>query len=156
MAIGYAHQKKRRWLVSSSVNDGNPADEPRRMIRRTADEQNTWFAAENHTALLVLGGVLWVGLIAFVVRPAGLAGSVRNTAAWDGRLAAARAVDVNTADVAELERLPGVGPALAGRIVEERSRRGAFASPEELQRVPGIGPALARRLRGYVTVAAKE
>lgn len=49
-------------------------------------------------------------------------------------------VDLNTADAAELTLLPGVGPRLAERIVENRSALGPFASVDELQRVPGIGP----------------
>ncbi|MEX2181266.1 MAG: helix-hairpin-helix domain-containing protein [Gemmatimonadaceae bacterium] len=60
-------------------------------------------------------------------------------------------VDVNTADVAELDRLPGIGPALAARIVADREQAGPFASVESLQRVKGIGPALAARLAPHVT-----
>jgi hypothetical protein len=49
-------------------------------------------------------------------------------------------IDPNRANALELERLPGIGPALAGRIVADRDRRGPFPSPEALLRVPGIGP----------------
>jgi len=55
-------------------------------------------------------------------------------------------VDVNRAPAATLETLPGVGPALARRIVEARARR-PFSSVEDLERVPGIGPATVARLR---------
>ena len=72
-------------------------------------------------------------------------------ARWDHWVDAARQVDVNAADVAELERLPGVGPALAQRIVEERERRGPFRSAEELTRVRGIGPKIYERLKDYVS-----
>ncbi len=61
------------------------------------------------------------------------------------------AVDVESASAAELERLPRVGPALAQRIVSDRSAHGPFGSLEGLQRVRGIGPAMARQLQGYVT-----
>jgi competence protein ComEA len=71
--------------------------------------------------------------------------------AWDGALAAARRVDVNAAGAAELERLPGVGPALARRIVEDQARRGRFRTPEELSRVPGIGPKTLEALTEHVT-----
>lgn len=74
------------------------------------------------------------------------------SAAWDGRLADARQVDVNTADASELERLPGVGSALARRIVEDRESHGAFSSVEDLTRVRGIGPETRERLEPYVTV----
>lgn len=56
-------------------------------------------------------------------------------------------VDVNRATARELEALPGIGPALAGRIVASREEEGPFRSVEELQRVRGIGPATVARLR---------
>jgi competence protein ComEA len=74
-----------------------------------------------------------------------------SSAAWDGRLADARQVDVNTADASELERLPGVGPALARRIVEDRESYGAFGSLEELTRVRGIGSKTIEGAREYLT-----
>ena len=77
-------------------------------------------------------------------------------AAWDRRLAAARQVDVNTADVAELERLPWVGPSLAQRIVEERTVHGRFASPADLVRVRGIGPKTIEGLKDRVRMSETE
>lgn len=73
------------------------------------------------------------------------------TASWDSILQRARQIDVNTATVAELERLPQVGPTLAQRIVEERAARGRFRSVEDLRRVRGIGPKTYEGLRDYVT-----
>ena len=70
---------------------------------------------------------------------------------WDQALAAARRVDVNTATVAELERLPGIGPGLAERIAEDRAAHGPFHSMEDLERVPGIGPKIAALLTDYLT-----
>jgi competence protein ComEA len=61
-------------------------------------------------------------------------------------------VNVNTATAAELESLPGVGPATAAAIVDERTRNGPFASIDDLERVPGIGPAKLAALRGQVTL----
>jgi len=49
-------------------------------------------------------------------------------------------VDINSATQAELEELPGVGPATASAIVEERETNGPFSAPEDLMRVSGIGP----------------
>ena len=50
-------------------------------------------------------------------------------------------LDLNTASAEELEELPGVGPVLAGRIVDWRTRNGRFASVDELNEVSGIGDA---------------
>lgn len=60
-------------------------------------------------------------------------------------------VDVNHADEQTLQTLPGVGPALARRIVEARKQK-PFTSVNDLTRVSGIGPATVKRLRGRVTV----
>ncbi|HRO94445.1 ComEA family DNA-binding protein [Citricoccus sp.] len=60
-------------------------------------------------------------------------------------------VNVNTADAAELEQLPGIGPALAGRIVDHREQVGPYGSLEDLDAVSGIGPAMMERLDGLVS-----
>jgi len=59
-------------------------------------------------------------------------------------------IDLNTASAAELERLPGIGPVGAGRIVAERERNGPFRSPGDLVRVAGFGPSRVRALRPHV------
>jgi competence ComEA-like helix-hairpin-helix protein len=59
-------------------------------------------------------------------------------------------IDVNRASPAELERLPGIGPKMAARIADERSKR-PFRSPDDLRRVPGIGPKTLEKLRPLVT-----
>lgn len=59
-------------------------------------------------------------------------------------------VSLSSAGVEDLERLDGIGPALAARIVEHRSRIGGFASIEQLDDVPGIGPARLESLREKV------
>lgn len=63
----------------------------------------------------------------------------------------ARRVRINSASASELQSLPGVGPALAQRIIAERSR-GRFASAEDLLRVSGIGKAKLEKMRAYVEV----
>jgi competence protein ComEA len=73
------------------------------------------------------------------------------TAAAGGRETGG-AVNLNTATVADLDGLPGVGPVLAQRILDWREEHGRFTSVEELQEVPGIGPATYADLRDRVRV----
>ena len=61
-------------------------------------------------------------------------------------------LDVNLATAADFERLPGVGPALAARIVDVRAREGPFGSVDDLRRVRGIGHATLERLRPRLAV----
>jgi competence ComEA-like helix-hairpin-helix protein len=60
-------------------------------------------------------------------------------------------VNLDTASAAEIERLPGVGPSLAKRIVANRDSAGPFGCLAALDPVRGIGPALLRRLDSLVT-----
>ena len=59
-------------------------------------------------------------------------------------------IAINTATAAMLAELPGIGPALAERIVAYRTTHGDFHSMEALGEVPGIGPALQTKLRPYI------
>lgn len=60
-------------------------------------------------------------------------------------------INVNTASPAELDTLPGVGPALAARIVDHRKRNGPFSALEDLDSIEGIGPAKLEGLKDLVT-----
>lgn len=66
--------------------------------------------------------------------------------------AAAELVDLNTADLATLETLPGVGPVLAQRILDWRTEHGQFTAVEELGEVSGIGDKIYAQLSPKVTV----
>jgi DNA uptake protein ComE-like DNA-binding protein len=60
-------------------------------------------------------------------------------------------LDLDTAPAADIDRLPGVGPALAKRIVANRDSGGAFGCLAALDAVKGVGPALLRRIDSLVT-----
>ena len=68
-------------------------------------------------------------------------------------LTTAKRIDLNAANRTDLESLPGIGPVLAGRILEHRARSGRFRSQEELLTVRGIGPRLYARLADRIRVA---
>lgn len=61
-------------------------------------------------------------------------------------------VNINTASESELDELPGVGPAIAARIVEHRTTNGPFSNIEQLQDVKGIGPAIFEKLRERISI----
>jgi competence protein ComEA len=61
-------------------------------------------------------------------------------------------VNLNTATLAQLDALPGVGPVLAQRIIEHRDQRGGFRAVSDLRQVNGIGDARYEELKDLVTV----
>lgn len=63
-------------------------------------------------------------------------------------------VDLNQATPRQLDGLPGIGPVLAGRIIEYRQRRGGFHSVRELRGVSGIGEKRYSALKDLVTIGA--
>ena len=119
-------------------------------------------------AALILGGAALVRFVLFSPGPAGPLLEDRPSIA-DSLLAAGdsavgererrsrpfaegETLDPNVAAAEELDRLPGVGPSRALRIVREREENGLFTSVEDLTRVSGIGPGSVERLRPYVKV----
>jgi competence protein ComEA len=61
-------------------------------------------------------------------------------------------INLNTATAAELQRLPGIGPALARRIVEFREKRHGFKRVEELLAIPGISEKKWQAIRDKVEI----
>lgn len=61
-------------------------------------------------------------------------------------------VNINTADEAELQRLPGVGPAIARRIISHRQESGQFQALEDLKEVKGIGEKTFAKLKPLITI----
>ncbi|HEX7126664.1 MAG TPA: helix-hairpin-helix domain-containing protein [Thermodesulfobacteriota bacterium] len=62
-------------------------------------------------------------------------------------------LDLNADAAADLDRLPGIGPVLAARIVADRARRGPFTSVQALVRVPGVGPSTAAAVGPFAAAA---
>ncbi|SDT34217.1 competence protein ComEA [Paenibacillaceae bacterium GAS479] len=77
----------------------------------------------------------------------GSGGQAESSYTADGKL------DINRATAEELDALPGVGPAKAKAIVEDRERNGPFSSVESVERVKGIGPKMIERWKNLVVVS---
>ena len=87
------------------------------------------------------------------VDPAAVPSGPNPTAGPTGDDAVAGApIDLNSASAAQLESLPGIGPATAAAIVDDRDRHGPYAAVSDLERVPGIGPAKLAAIADRVTV----
>lgn len=65
-------------------------------------------------------------------------------------------VDLNTADQAALETLPGIGPELASRILAYRDTCGRFVTKEQIMDVEGIGEGRYARIEPYITVGGSQ
>lgn len=133
------------------------------------------------TAIIVLSGLLLLGLMVqqtqapetpadpsayaemearFKARTAALPGANRPAAygasttssVTEASSAVEGHINLNTASAADLQRLPGIGPALSGRIIAYRQAHGAFAHVDDITRVRGIGPKTLARLKPLLTV----
>lgn len=62
-------------------------------------------------------------------------------------------IDINSATAKEFERLSGIGPQIAGRIVAYREKNGAFKRVDDITKVRGIGPKTLNRLRPHLTTS---
>lgn len=62
-------------------------------------------------------------------------------------------IDINSATAKEFERLHGIGPQIAGRIVAYREKNGAFKRVDDITKVRGIGPKTLERLRPHLTMS---
>jgi len=79
--------------------------------------------------------------------PTNVVGDGTNIGSTNGK------ININTAGAAELDKLSGVGPALAERILQYRTEHGPFARPEDLENVSGIGAKTYEKMASQVTVS---
>jgi competence protein ComEA len=65
-------------------------------------------------------------------------------------------VNINTASVSELETLPRVGPKVAQRIIDFRTKNGGFKKIEEIMKVQGIGEKVYEDIKDLITVGGED
>jgi len=99
--------------------------------------RNSWVAAALMAAM-----VMGTGIEAGAGQPQGA----------KPEAAAPAPLDLNAATSADLQKLPGIGPALAARILEYRQKNGGFKKIEELMNVQGIGEQSFLKLKSLVVV----
>ena len=102
----------------------------------------------------VLSIVALTSLVA--VSPSGAAAQAPPSPSQAAKPAAAAIVNINTASVADLEGLPGVGAKTAARIIEYRQKNGPFKKIEELMNVRGLGEKNFLKLKSQLTVGAAK
>jgi competence protein ComEA len=84
-----------------------------------------------------------------------LTGKTENSAAQPGTTGGlSTKVNINTAGINELDTIPGIGPALAQRIIDYRTENGWFSAPEEIQNVSGIGSKTYEKMEKYISVGS--
>lgn len=119
---------------------GDAAPEGVNLARILADGEQVYIPTHEELELSAAGG------------GAPIAGTLTGQAPGAaGSAAAGSLVNINTASAVELEALPGIGPATAQKIVDDRTTNGPFELPEDLMRVPGIGAKKYEALADAVT-----
>lgn len=84
--------------------------------------------------------------------PAQLSGAAAYTTGYPGANSSGGLININLAGQAQLEQLPGIGPALAQRIIDYRTQNGPFAAIEDLMNVSGIGEKRFEQIKSQICV----
>ena len=140
---------------TSYINQADPVTDAQKLEIPTAEEakklrEEAALAAENRQTETEPGsGAEPDGAAAGYANNG--AGQVNN-GAGQADDAAARLININTADEATLQTLPGIGAAKAASIVRYREANGGFSSIEEIKKVSGIGDITYENIKGCITV----
>lgn len=106
----------------------------------------------NRAARLTDGQRVYVPRVGEQVAPVEGDGSAGAAGEGTQSTATGQVVNINTAGLAELDALPGVGPATAQAIIDDREANGPFTAPEDLMRVSGIGKKKFEKLKSSICV----
>jgi competence protein ComEA len=118
------------------------------LARQVADGEQVFVPKPGETPPILIGGVSGPA----TGSGASVGGAGGGGGGSGGGTASNTPVDLNTATLAALDTLPGVGPVLAQRILDWRAQHGRFTSVDELGEVSGIGDKLLEQIRPKVTV----
>jgi len=130
-------------LAEANLESMNPAEK-----LKDGQKVNVPFKVLPISAESAVGGnQINVGSVGTVATPSPSPAPVANSVA-----PASGKININTAGAVELDKLPGVGPALAERILQYRSEHGPFSRAEDLENVSGIGPKTYEKMASQVTV----
>ena len=105
------------------------------------------------TQTFVRSAAIAVALVAATVVGQAQGRGMSQQAPKKTQVVATTPINLNTANATELEVLPGVGPAMAARIIEYRQKNGGFKKIEDLMNVKGIGEKVFLKLKPLVAVA---
>lgn len=72
--------------------------------------------------------------------------------ATTSEIAQGEKININTADLSGLDKIPGVGPAIAQRIIDYRTQNGNYQTIEDIKKVKGIGDATFEKMKNTITV----
>ena len=97
--------------------------------------------------------IVFVALVVFALSMAASAQETPRRSSATSSASASAPVNLNTASVAQLETLPGIGKATAERILEYRQKNGSFKKVEDLMNVRGVGEKSFLQLKALITVA---
>lgn len=140
-----------RVYVSGAVNSTNVYDLPPDSIVRDAIDAAGGADSEADLESINLAKVLNDGDQVYVPR-IGEAPTPAPPSEGGAAPAATGPINLNTATQSDLETLPGIGPAIAGRIIEYRDANGPFATIDDIQNVSGIGPSTFDNIKDFITV----
>ena len=128
--------------------------------QRAARMMNKALSIQERGLILLIGlAVLASGLLVFTDRPQSVtvpsheAIRLEEVVVLIPRFVESSPIDINRATLNDLITLPGIGPALAQRIIDYRSEHGPFQSVDELERVSGIGPLT---IQGFIDAVVAE